>query len=286
MVHHLKLYDAANVEIASFVPPVTGDNGRYTVYAIDPNTNDYYSGVAKAVYTLNGSGSLGRICFTSDDLTHSTGFATATDDNAEPPTIRYEDTRTILCDDVEIITRLWRAIDCVGNQDTCYQTIYSYNDLVAPDLVCPDDMTIECLDSTDPDNTGWASASDACPADITLTYADVTSNIDDCTDQIIRTWTAVDLCGNDVTCAQVITITDETGPVMTCPAEDVTLECTEEADPAITGMATATDECSDVTVTYADVTSEEPCEFIMTRTWTAMDGCAKSINLCSNNKTY
>ena len=64
---------------------------------------------------------------------------------------------------------------------------------------------------------------------------------------LTRTWTAEDNCGNTSSCSQVITVEDNTPPVITCPVDE-TVEC--DAIPAV-GTATATDNCDlAVTVTY------------------------------------
>ena len=91
---------------------------------------------------------------------------------------------------------------------------------------------------------------------------------------MVRTWTAVDGCGNSVSCDQTVTVVDSTPPDITCPA-DATVECNVDPTPDVTGMATATDECGDVTISYTDATVEGDCpaEYTITRTWTAVDAC-------------
>ncbi len=94
-----------------------------------------------------------------------------------------------------------------------------------------------------------------------------------CIDQniITRTWTAEDACGNSTSAQQVITLEDMTAPTFDVTPEDQTLDCGE----AYTlEMATASDACSGVSVTYAD-TESFPCDGNRTiaRTFTATDGC-------------
>ncbi len=141
-------------------------------------------------------------------------------------------------------------------------------DNTAPVITCPADITIECDESTDPANTGTATATDNCDGSPTITYSDVTG-----AGTITRTWTATDACGNSASCDQVITIEDTTPPAITCPA-DITVECDESTDPANTGSATATDNCdNNPTITYADTETSGACaqEKTITRTWTATD---------------
>jgi hypothetical protein len=51
---------------------------------------------------------------------------------------------------------------------------------------------------------------------------------------LIRRWTATDDCGNAKTGTQVITVTDETAPVIAGVPADVTVECTAVPAPGPT----------------------------------------------------
>ncbi len=74
-------------------------------------------------------------------------------------------------------------------------------------IVCPADVSIHCEDSTLPDSTGIATAESFCSGEIVISYTDSLAG-DSCTDDsyIYRTWTAVDTCGNEDNCLQLITI--------------------------------------------------------------------------------
>ena len=159
------------------------------------------------------------------------------------------------------ITRTWTATDDCGNESSCTQTI-TVKDNTDPVITCPVDVDLECDDSTDPSNTGYATATDNCDSAPTITYSDNQNN-----GVITRTWTATDACGNDAGCVQTITIDDSTPPVITCPA-DVTVECGQSTDPSSTGYATATDNCDpDPVIQYSDSQTGD----VITRTWTATD---------------
>jgi hypothetical protein len=194
----------------------------------------------------------------------NTGEATATDDCGSA-TVTYVDTRAGACP--EVLTRVWTAEDDCGNVTSCTQLI-TIHDTTPPTLTCPGDVTIDCSDSSDPANTGEATATDDCGG-ATVTYVDTRTGA--CPEVLTRTWRAEDDCGNVSTCVQVITIEDTTPPTISCPG-DVTIDCSDSTDPANTGEATATDDCMGLTVTFSD-TRVGTCTEILTRVWTAEDGC-------------
>ncbi|MDO1511701.1 M4 family metallopeptidase [Maribacter confluentis] len=91
-------------------------------------------------------------------------------------------------------------------------------DVTPPVITCPADVTVAFGESTDPSETGTATATDDIGID-GITFIDAT------VDQVItRTWTATDTSGNSASCNQLITIepeNDTTPPVAVC--KDFTL---------------------------------------------------------------
>ncbi|MDX1685513.1 MAG: hypothetical protein R3275_09765, partial [Saprospiraceae bacterium] len=197
----------------------------------------------------------------------NTGEATGFD-SCSIVTITYSDASNGMCP--EVITRTWMAEDSCGNVASCVQTI-SIEDDGPPTITCPADVTVSCGVPIDPSNTGEATASDGCSG-VNITYSD--QIVGGCNQTITRTWMAEDSCGNVVTCEQTISRVDDSGPMITCPA-DVTISCGESTDPSNTGEATATDDCSSVTLSYTDNTTGG-CSQTITRTWTAEDSCGNS----------
>ena len=94
-----------------------------------------------------------------------------------------------------------------------------------------------------------ATATDNCSA-FTLTFADVTTN-GPCAGSysVTRTWTATDACGNSSTAAQTINVEDVTAPVIAALLAVSTIDCA--GTPAF-ATATATDNCSAFTLTFAE----------------------------------
>jgi len=102
------------------------------------------------------------------------------------------------------------------------------NDNQPPAISCPPPATVECGASTLPAGTGTATATDNCtaPGSIVITYTDVvvynpTPSNSTYYYKINRTWKATDQSNLSSTCTQVITVTDVTAPVKTCP-HDIT----------------------------------------------------------------
>ncbi len=212
-----------------------------------------------------------------------TGTATATDDctATNAITITYQDNivNTSTCSG--LIERTWSAKDACGNISTCLQRI-TIVDNTAPSLSCPAPITINCEASTDPSNTGQATATDNCSSgpDLKISYTDVVTSFGQCTinGRIVRTWKATDACGNTVSCVQNITIQDSEPPTIQCPA-NITINCGDSPAPEMTGFATAVDNCSansNISITYTDNnTGLTGCSGTgsFTRTWKATDAC-------------
>ena len=106
----------------------------------------------------------------------------------------------------------------------------------------------------------------------------------------LRTYTATDDCGNSATSEQVVTLVDDTAPVITVPAAYSTTadaaDCSADITSAAAGDASATDNCdSDVAISSSDRIGLTPVTGddnntegtrTLTRTWTATDDCGNS----------
>jgi len=205
--------------------------------------------------------------------TNATGVATATD-TCSQVAITYSDAVSNTCGGSKIISRTWTATDACGNSASCIQTL-TVRDTTKPTLTCPADLTLECPANTSTNATGAASAQDSC-SQVTVTYSDSVSNGCSGTSVILRTWTATDACNNSISCVQRITVRDTAKPTINCPG-NLVLECPADTSTNATGVATAQDTCSQVTIGYADlVTNNCGGTKIIARTWTATDACGNS----------
>ena len=92
----------------------------------------------------------------------------------------------------------------------------------------------------------------------------------DCGFAFVRTWFAVDACGNVTEQTEQVLVTDDTPPFFTSIPPDLAWPCNQ---PLPENLATAADECSLVQVTYSDVVQGTGCGAVVVRTFVATDGC-------------
>ncbi len=97
------------------------------------------------------------------------GEASATDNCDEEPKVEYlgEERTNGNCPSNYTLTRTWRAIDACGNTAEKSQTI-TVHDTTGPILTLPANTTVECGSSTEPKDTGFATATDACTGCMTV----------------------------------------------------------------------------------------------------------------------
>ena len=170
-----------------------------------------------------------------------------------------------------IITRTWIATDNCGNMQMADQII-TLIDNTPPVFAMPAVISATCTSV----NNLTPNVSDNCSADIIITHQDVT-NGQGCSYQIVRTYTATDLCGNSAQFVQTINVADTQGPVFTMVPASFTTACTSPAPPT---APIATDNCTpNVPVTMTEVWSGSGCSQQVVRTWTATDACGNSTSV-------
>ncbi|MFA6129052.1 MAG: HYR domain-containing protein [Bacteroidales bacterium] len=160
---------------------------------------------------------------------------------------------------VGLTTVTYIASDAAGNSDTCSFTVW-IKDLVKPvfSIGCPPDIT-QFADAnacnaavTVPD----PSVSDPCGEILSVLNSfnntPHASGIYPVGSTIVQ-WTITDESGNITTCDQTITVVDNQGPVLTCPApETVTATAPSCVFPAVViGPLTSIDNCGVATTTWA-----------------------------------
>ncbi|KAJ8900701.1 hypothetical protein NDN08_000002 [Rhodosorus marinus] len=190
------------------------------------------------------------------------------------------------CEGVVII-RTWSATDECGNSNSYEQRITQTGmaDDTPPVLLnVPESFEAAC----DPDFVPipmdqfdvTATDDDPCFDNVVQTSSVESGNV--CDGRVFeRTWSAVDPSGNASEMTQVITVLGDQGvPEFEQPTPpNFVVQPGVELSPENTGgSATATDDCSDVTISYSDDIPDGFCNGsrIITRTWTATDECGNS----------
>ena len=168
------------------------------------------------------------------------------------------------------IVRTFTATDACGNSTSASQTI-TVEDTTAPELSIPADYTAECSDELILDD---ATATDNCGEVTIEVSSEETAGDCDGSYTVTRTFTATDDAGNSTSASQTITVEDTTAPELNIPA-DYTAEC---SDDLILDDATASDNCSDVSITVESETIAGDCSgnYTIVRTFTATDACGNS----------
>ena len=195
-----------------------------------------------------------------------------------------------LCDGSFVIVRTWTATDDFGNT-TVYTQNISINDTEAPVLIgVPDDVTIDCADLPIPANV---QATDNCDDNVEV---DLMENMEGegCARTLTRKWTATDDCGNMSMDTQLISLVDNSPPVISFIHPDLAgvmdgdtlyMEWTTDL-PFGEEDAIAIDACQgEVEVSFYDfiqdagVCAEDGYIWEMVCVWEATDPCGNTAQL-------
>jgi hypothetical protein len=196
------------------------------------------------------------------------------------------------CSNKGTYTNIWTVADECGNASDIFTQVITITDNTTPVwLTAPGAInhTLECNDAS-----GIAAvlalfpiAWDNCTADVSTIIK--TSGLfvptGGCTQDgtYTNTWVVSDGCGNtSAVYTQVITKEDKTAPTLYCPASDAYSCDSPSFEPAVTGIATAIDNCDAnplVDHTDAIVTGYCAGNYQIIRTWSATDACGNT-NAC------
>ncbi len=266
-----KTYGALNVS-ADLSP------NTYAVYVKD-NTSGCTASTVAILNLLNVSGPTFSVLPSPTTIncpaTPNFITPTATDYYNVPLTPTYNDLKTNgFCTGSYIVMRTWSATDGCGKTATTSQII-SVQDITAPVFFAlPAPTTINY-----PAKPIFmqAVANDGCGSGVNLTSKDVTvSGKCSAYYTVIRTWTAVDGCGNTSTAIQTINVQNITPPTFSALPSPTTINC-----PNVPNFTTPTALDVDgfsLVPTFKDVTTTGKCAGIysVTRIWTAIDVCGNS----------
>jgi hypothetical protein len=184
------------------------------------------------------------------------------------------------CPNKYTITRTYQAIDECDNTAICVQTI-TVNDQTPPVLGCFANVTVSCLNNVPPANPAAISFSDNCGSGTGVILSQELITGQSCPNRltITRIYIGTDLCGNTASCVHVITVNDQTPPVLTCPAP-VTVQCASQVPPVNSAGIPTSDNCGGAaTVTHVgDAIINQTCanRFTIQRTYRSTDQCGNS----------
>ncbi|MEE3163947.1 MAG: hypothetical protein VX286_04655, partial [Bacteroidota bacterium] len=212
------------------------------------------------------------------DLALTGNVTDAADACSNEVTVAYTDalaTSDNACFENDLIIRTWTATDACGNTTSKDQLITSVDQNAPYFTSVPDGVTLACGDALP---VAEATAADACSA-VTVTFEDVEGDIT-CTglNEIVRTFTATDACGNTAFATQVITFADDEAPMGS--VEDATVACADYDESMEYGAVEFSDNCSAaVAVSWTETSSTADgmsgC-FEVVREYTFTDGCGNS----------
>jgi len=192
----------------------------------------------------------------------------------------FSDCIVFTCDDLgaaPIMVEL-KVCDEAGNCSFCITEVTLMDNLPPVISFCPPDTTLSCVEfPADTTVTGSPLAMDACGL-ANISFSDV-EDLDNCNaGTVTRTFTVTGIDGLTATCQQILTFNSGDDPVFTFPDNDQT-ECLAEATTDVTGLPTATDDCSNVFfIGFQDqvFTSIENCKYTISRTFTILNDCDDS----------
>ena len=201
---------------------------------------------------------------------------TATDDcDSNVEVILTEETIEGACENEYTLIRTWTATDDCGNEVSETQTITVQDSNPPLFIGVPDDLDIDCDALPNPPTIGdEIKAADLCDTDVTITFEEEYVG-DDCADfQLVRTWTATDNCGNMSVATQLVSLSDNTPPVLTNIPQDTDYQCNA---PVVNDLPTATDACDDdVEIVVEEGQVDLDCGYLIVRIFTATDDCGNA----------
>jgi len=167
------------------------------------------------------------------------------------------------------IVRTWTATDDCGNQTSVTQLVHVYDEVNPVFDSYPSFVTVEC----DQVSEYILTATDNCDSEVEVSIISELQVSGQCYGSLLRTYQAVDNCGNTVTAFQIVDIIDSTAPELHNIPADATVTCGESL-PTVPNTVFATDNCSsELNVVFSQVQTNDFCPYDVIRTWSVSDDC-------------
>ena len=194
-------------------------------------------------------------------------------DNCSDAIVTYQDVQNSGdCNTGYTFTRVWTARDNAGNESTASQTFTVDKDESAPIFTfVPQDQALTCGETL---AFGVAEAVDNC-SNANLTFEDA-MHTEGRLEVHVRTWTAIDDCGNEAQVSQRITIEDTDAPNILFTPEDKSINCGQEV---AFDAPVAEDNCGDVSMSFVDGEVALNCGNAISRKWTITDQSGNEVHV-------
>ncbi|WP_321996537.1 gliding motility-associated C-terminal domain-containing protein [Draconibacterium orientale] len=210
-----------------------------------------------------------------DDVAEAVVLTAADNCDSDVP-VEFTETRTDgNCANSYTLTRVWTATDDCGNETSFTQTV-TVSDNTAPtfnETLPTAEITAECDDVAE---AVVLTATDNCDSDVPVEFTETRTD-GNCENSytLTRTWTATDDCGNETSFTQIVTVSDNTAPEVTCNDITVQLDANGVATITVDDInGGATDNCGTIATMFI---SQETfnCDNVGENqvTLTAIDGC-------------
>ncbi|MCO6484212.1 MAG: gliding motility-associated C-terminal domain-containing protein, partial [Saprospiraceae bacterium] len=184
-----------------------------------------------------------------------------------------------ICADQYTLIITWTATDACGQSISAQQHVTLVDQTAPVFSLVPVSVTVECDNlPLVPEVGTHVIASDLCDSSVKyMTGETVIPGHCKNAFQIVRTWTAIDNCGNSSTAQHSVTVIDTQAPAFENLPSDLTLDCSE-AVPAAMGVEVK-DNCDaqvSFTLTENQADPGDCTTSTITRVWTATDNCGNA----------
>ena len=206
------------------------------------------------------------------------GMATAMDDCGAASVSLDTDILDGECEGQYTIVRTFTATDLCGNETVASQTI-EVVDETAPVMEAMDDLVLDCTDSLSDE---LPSASDNC-SDVVVSVSDEVI-AGDCPQEytVVRTFTAMDECGNASTMVQNVTFVDDEAPSVVSGYADNTIYVNNLEGETVPAADLAIEDNCDADASWSssdEVVAESAAAQTILRTYTISDACGNELVL-------
>uniref|UniRef100_UPI00351B2A88 gliding motility-associated C-terminal domain-containing protein n=1 Tax=Tamlana flava TaxID=3158572 RepID=UPI00351B2A88 len=179
----------------------------------------------------------------------------------------------------EVLTRTYRVTDACGNAINVIHKIV-ITDNVSPTTSNLAPLQLNCNDNIpEPDIRLITDATDNFTTPTVVFLSDVSDN-QSCPETIIRTYRVSDACGNFTDVTQSIIIHDTIPPTASSPQNTVVTDTNSVPKPDPLVVNNEADNCGIPVVTFIDeISNNEVCNEIITRTYRVTDACGNYIDV-------